>query len=224
MREDPVRDRARRAGPLTLLPHRAPPSHRSALARGATRSLPWTAAVVTSQANRRPCDAADRRTAAAVHGDAPPERRSLAVTEIGDARSIASRLFAPAGGAMGRAGPRAHPGGPPPRRQHPRATTRGPPGERVAGSPVETGPAATASRPPAIKRHPNAGAKKTKGAGEGPDALRHSNDWNMRPARDVARPVGPVRRRARGWPGVDSLDGSSLVRPSGRPPPGSRKN
>src|SRR6185503_4688245 len=25
-----------------------------------------------------------------------------------------------------------------------------------------------------------------------------------------ARPVGPVRRRAKGWPGVDSLDGSSL--------------
>ena len=43
-----------------------------------------------------------------------------------------------------------------------------------------------------------------------PDALRiRQLDSDAARARRT-RPVGPVRRRARGWPGVDSLDGSSL--------------
>jgi hypothetical protein len=42
----------------------------------ATASLPWTAAAVSTQANRRPCKAGERRNAPAGHRAAPPKQRS----------------------------------------------------------------------------------------------------------------------------------------------------
>src|SRR3954447_14615220 len=173
------------------------------------------------------------------------KHRSLAPAETQSARGIGRRGAAPAGGAMGRAGPRGRSGAltPTANRARPKRHARVPAG-RVAASPVATGPAATSARGPRppprqdprpqapearghhrpTKRRAAAGPKKTKGAGEGPDALRYSYDWTCGPRATlrgrwdqsgVARGGGPVWIR---W--TDPAN----VRPSGRPPPGSRKN
>jgi hypothetical protein len=99
-------------------------------------------------------------------------------------------------------------------------STGSPPSSAGTRTHPSEGPRLSAWRGPRSRQDPwpqtpapnprTAAAEKDEGRREGPDALRYGYDWNMRPARDVARPVGPVRRRARGWPGVDSLDGSSL--------------
>src|SRR3954452_20606126 len=110
----------------------------------ATSSLPWTAAVAAALANL-----------AALQGGRPARCRdpngestqgavaSLSPAETQSARGIGRRDAPPAGGAMGRAGPRGHPGAPPHQRTNPARTGRGVPGGQVAGSPVATGPAAT---------------------------------------------------------------------------------
>ena len=151
----------------------------------------------------------------------PPRRGTRALTPRGDRSASTQRVtvLRTRGWRDGACGPRAHPGA-----HHPRAGTQkrqleGPWGSAWRGPRSRQDP-----RPQRETHHETARPRKDEGRRNRPDALRYGYDWNMRPARDVARPVGPVRRRARGWPGVDSLDGSSQVRPSGRPPPGSRKN
>ena len=98
------------------------------------------------------------------------------------------------------------------RRSGPVATTSQP-------GPAHAGPRPAAWRGPRSRQDPRPQAQEahTKHVqrGEGrrentPDALRRlSTGLDAARARRT-RPVGPVRRRARGWPGVDSLDGSSL--------------
>src|SRR3954452_5080421 len=104
----------------------------------ATASLPWTAAVAAALANL-----------AALQGGRPARCRdpngestqgavaSLSPAETQSARGIGRRDAPPAGGAMGRAGPRGHPGAPPPDGLSPKPQRAGVPGGRVAGSPVE---------------------------------------------------------------------------------------
>src|SRR3954454_23104899 len=102
---------------------------------------------------------------------------------------------------MGRAGPRGRSGAltPPANRSRPKRHMRVPAG-RVAGSPVETGPAAP-KRPDPLTDPNQTAQEKTKGAGEGPDALRYSYDWTCGPRATlrgrwdqsgVARGGGPV--------------------------------
>ena len=69
--------------------------------------------------------------------------------------------------------------------------------------------------------HPGAPSANTKGAASA--APFATSDWTSNPSWMYCVPVGPIRRPAQGWPGVDSLV-EPASRPSGRAPPGSRKN
>src|SRR3954468_1523608 len=171
----------------------------------------------------RPCNAGDRRNAPATHRAAPVKHRSRRPAATGPPEGSISGTTHPRVARWGVLG---------------RVVSRGPDITKHSAAPgaTQAGPRMTAWRGPRSRQDPrpqtsapkdrtqDTGPKKAKGAGTGPTPFGTAMTGTCGPRATlrgrwdqsgVARGGGPVWIR---W--TDPAN----VRPSGRPPPGSRKN